>query len=168
MGWYVSAFKEGKAAFCVDDAYRFNDFASMEDDWGFVCFPKGPKKNDYTNVYADNVFAIPACYDADKAWKIAFAYNLYTEPIVGFEDYEGWKSGYLNNARDTESVDLTLSRMVTNGMVTYHNMVTNIQIGPDLLWSLGYADGNGEVATPAQRAEALRATWNTYIDEANK
>lgn len=166
--WYVSAFKEGKAAFCVDDAYRFNDFASMEDDWGFLCFPKGPKKNDYTNVYADNVFAIPACYDADKAWKIAFAYNLFTDPIPGFEDYEGWKSGYLSKARDTDSVDLTLARMVTNGMVTYHNMVTNIQIGPDLLWSLGYADGNGEVATPAQRAEALRATWNTYIDEANK
>lgn len=166
--WYVSAFKEGKAAFCVDDAYRFNDFESMEDDWGMVCFPKGPKKTDYTNVFTDNVFAIPACYDADKAWKIAFAYNLFTDPIVGFEDYDGWKSGYLNKARDTESVDLTLARMVNNGMITYHNMITNLKLGEDLLWSLGYADGNGEVATPAQRAESLKATWNTYIDDANK
>jgi len=166
--WYVSAFKEGKAAFCVDDGYRFNDFASMEDDWGFVCFPKGPNKSDYTNCYQDNVIVIPACYDAEKAWKLAFAYNLFTEPIKGFENYEGWKSGYYSKARDNESVDLTLARMVKNGIVTYHNMIPNLQLGADLLWSLGYADESGQVATPAQRAEAIRATWNSYIDAANK
>jgi|GEM_PF-2469753 len=58
--------------------------------------------------------------------------------------------------------------MVKNGIVTYHNMIPNLQLGADLLWSLGYADESGEVATPAQRAEALRATWNSYIDAANK
>lgn len=165
--YYVSAFKEGKAAFCVDDGYRFNDFASMEDDWGFVCFPMGPNMKDYTNVYTDNVVVIPSCYDADRAWKLAFAYNLFTDPIFGFEDYEGWKSGYLAKSRDTESVDLTLARMVKNGKVTYHNMISNLQLGEDLLWTMGFADENGVIETPAQRAERLRATWNSYIDAAN-
>ena len=166
--YYVSAFKEGKAAFCVDDAYRFNDFASMEDDWGFVCFPLGPNGTDYTNNFQDNVLVIPSCYDAQKAWNLAFAYNLYTNPIPGYEDYEGWQSGYMTKSRDIESVELTLARMVKNGMITYHSMVSGIELGPDLLWSLGYPDETGEMATPAQRAERLRTSWNSRIEDANK
>lgn len=166
--YYVSAFKEGAAAFCVDDGYRFNDFANMEDDWGFVCFPKGPNMDDYTNVYLDNVFTIPACYDADRAWKIAFAYNLYTNPIPGYEEHEGWSGGFLNKCRDMESVELSMRRMVSNGKITYHNMIENINLGSDILWSLGYADENGKIATPAQRAEALRRSWQAHLDEANK
>ena len=166
--YYVSAFKEGKAAFCVDDAYRFNDFATMEDDWGFVCFPKGPRATDYTNVFQDNVLVIPACYGEEKAWKIAFAYNLYTNPIPGYEDYEGWQSGYMTKSRDLDSVELTLARMVKNGMITYHSMVPGLELGSDLLWSLGFADETGTVATPAQRAENLRNSWGSKIDDANK
>lgn len=166
--YYVTAFREGKAAFCVDDTYRFNDFSLMEDDWGFVCFPKGPRATDYTNVYQDNVLVIPACYGAEKAWKLAFAYNLYTNPIPGYEDYEGWQSGYMTKSKDIESVELTLARMVKNGMVTYHSMVPGIELGEDILWTLGYPDANGELATPAQRAEALRNAWETKINEANK
>lgn len=166
--YYVTAFREGKAAFCVDDAYRFNDFAEMEDDWGFVCFPKGPRATDYTNCYQDNVLVIPACYGDEKAWKIAFAYNLYTNPIPGYEDYEGWQSGYMTKSKDIESVELTLARMTKNGIITYHSMVPGIELGEDLLWTLGYPDANGELATPAQRAEGLRNAWNTKINEVNK
>ena len=71
-----------------------NEFKDMEDDFGFVCFPKGPNATDYRNCYTDNVYAIPACYDADKAWKIAFALNVYTDPVPGYEDYNDRLSGY--------------------------------------------------------------------------
>lgn len=166
--YYVSVFVQGTTAFCVDDSYRGNnEFSNMEDDFGFVCFPKGPNATDYTNCFADNVIVIPGCYDEQKAWNIAFAYNIYTDPVPGFEDYDGWKSGYYNGFRDTESVDLTLERMVNNGMISYHEMVRNIALGEDLLWSLGYADETGEVATPAQKAESLRYAWQSHIDEAN-
>lgn len=165
--YYVSVFKSGDAAFCVDEGYRFNDFANMEDDWGFVCFPKGPNMDDYTNVYTDNVFCIPACYDDEKAWKLAFAYNLWTEPTPGYEDYEGWKPGFMNTARDTESVDLTMARLVKNGKVTYHTLVQSINLGDDILWHLGWANEAGQVETPAQKAEALRPSWNAYIEEQN-
>lgn len=165
--YYVSVFKSGDVAFCVDEGYRFNDFANMEDDWGFVCFPKGPNMDDYTNVYTDNVFCIPACYDDEKAWKLAFAYNLWTEPVPGYEDYEGWKPGFRNTARDNESVDLTMARLVENGKITYHTLVQSINLGDDILWHLGWANEAGQVETPAQKAEALRPTWNSYINEAN-
>lgn len=162
--YWITAYQNGEAVFTADECYRAGQFNEngMEDDFGFVCFPKGPKAADYTNIYADNVYAIPACYDADKAWKIAFAYNLYTEPIPGFEDFATWKSGYYQNFRDTEAVDLTIARLVENGRVTYHTLISGLDLGPDLFWAINKDN------TPAQQAEAIRNTWASYLEEANK
>ena len=102
----------------------------------FVCFPKGPAADDYTNIHSDNVYVIPACYDAEKAWKIAFAYDLYTDPVPGYEDYNDALSGYYDSFRDTESVDLTITRLMENGRVTYNNMIPNLDLGADLLWGI--------------------------------
>ncbi len=167
--YFLAEFTSGKACFFADQEYRSgNELAAMEDDWGFVCFPKGPQADDYTNCYTDNPYVIPACYDAEKAWKVAFAYNLYTEPVPGFEGADTWKSNFYKKYRDTEAVDYTLARMRENGMVTYHGLIGNLNLGSDILWSLGFADSEGVVATPAQKAEALRNTWQAYLDEANK
>lgn len=157
-----TAFANGEAVFSCAESYKAGQWSEMEDDFGFVCFPMGPKATDYTNIYNDNPYCIPACYDDQKAWNLAFAYNLYTQPIPGFEDYEGWKSNYYKSFRDTESVDLTLARLVTNGRVTYHNMIPGLQMGADLLWGIS-AD-----KTPAQKAEEIRNTWGAYLEEANK
>lgn len=167
--YFLAEYSAGKACFFADQVYRAGqDLAGMEDDFGFVCFPKGPQMDDYTNCFSDNPYVIPACYDAEKAWKCAFAYNVYTEPIPGFEDADTWKASYYGNFRDTEAVDLTLARLVDNGMVTYHGLIGSLNLGSDILWSLGFADAEGVVATPAQKAEALRNTWQAYLDEANK
>ena len=162
--YWITAYVNGEACFTADECYRAGQFNTngMEDDFGFVCFPKGPKASDYTNIYADNVYAIPACYDDEKAWKIAFAYNLYTDPVPGFEDFETWKSGYYQNFRDTEAVDLTIARLVKNGRVTYHTLISGLDLGPDLFWAINKDN------TPAQQAEAIRNTWAAYLEEANK
>lgn len=157
-----TAFANGEAAFSCAGTYQSGTWSEMEDDFGYVCFPKGPKAKDYTNCYGDNVYVIPGCYDAEKAWKIAFAYNLYTEPVPEYEDYAAWKFDHLKNFRDTESVDLTIARMMENGMVTYHGMINGIDMGPDLFWGLSKDN------TPAQQAEAIRNTWASYLEEANK
>lgn len=157
-----TAFANGEAVFSAAEAYQAGTWTTMEDDFGFVCFPMGPKMTDYTNCYSNNVFVIPACYDAERAWNIAFAYNLYTEPIPGFEDYAGWKTNYYKNFRDTEAVDLTLTRMMENGMITYHPMIPGLDMGPDLIW------GISKESTPAQQAEKIRNTWASYLEEANK
>lgn len=156
-----TAFKNGEAAFSCAECYNIGEWKDMEDEIGFVCFPKGPRAEDYTNCYQDNVFVIPACYDANKAWKLAFAYNLYTDPVPGYEDYEAWKGDYYQSFQDTEAVDLTIQRMMNNGMTTYHSMVAGIDVGKDVIW------GISKDSTPAQRAEAVRNTWQAYIDEAN-
>lgn len=163
--YWITAYVNGEAVFTADECYRagqFNNDFAMEDDFGFLCFPKGPKMDDYTNIYSDNVYAIPACYDADKAWKLAFAYNLYTEPVPGFEDFATWKSGYYQNFRDTESVDLTIARLVENGRTTYHTLIPGLDLGPDVFWAINKDN------TPAQQGEAIRPTWAAYLEEANK
>ena len=162
---YKETFKAGLAAFMPEDAYAMtqgNFLFDMEDDFGFVCIPKGPNASDYTNCYSNNPAAIPACYDHEKAWKIAFAYDLFYAPVPGYEDYEGWKSAYYNGARDTQTVDLTLERMISNGMITYHGVVPNLKLGEDLVWGISA----GSVVS--EKIEAIANTWKGYIEEANK
>ena len=161
--YWAEAFVNGCGAFIAGETYQAGgDWSSMEDDFGFVCFPKGPNADDYTNMYNDNPFCIPSCYDADRAWKIAFAYNMWSEPVPGFEDYNGRTEAFYNNFRDTEAVDLTIARLNTNGKHTYHDMIPGLSLGPDLIW------GMSKDNTPAQKAEAIRDTWAAYLEEANK
>lgn len=178
--YFSTIWQEGKAGFFAGQAYSAGqDFGpnyvkneetgqnewdgtyKVPDELGFVCFPKGPAASDYTNIYDDNVYVIPACYDADKAWKLAFALNVWTEPIPGYEDYSAFREDQRINFRDSESVDLTLARLMENGRLTYHGMVNGIEVGGDLYWKLN------ENNSLAQQVEAIRDKWNYYIAIAN-
>lgn len=160
--YWLTAYKNGEACFMADEAYRAGQMAEMEDDFGFVCFPMGPRATDYTNIWNNNPVCIPACYDAEKAWKLAFVYNLYTDPVPGYEDYQVWKNEYLKTFRDTEAIELTIARLMENGRVTYHTMVPGLDLGPDLIWGLSKEN------TPAQQAETIRPTWESYLADVNK
>lgn len=163
--YFTAAFKdEGKAAFLPGEAYMITqDLKDMEDDFGFVMWPKGPKADGYINNYHDNVLCIPACYDADKAWKIAFAYDLWNGDIPGFEDYDGAKNSYYDGARDIRTVEETIVRMMSeNGTLTYESFIPNLDAGNQLLWTETF--NNGEVAAAC---EATRDAWKQYIEDAN-
>lgn len=163
--YYKEAFKNGQAAFMVEDGYAGtpgNFLEDMADDFGFVMFPKGPKMDDYTNCWSNNPVCIPACYDADKAWKLAFAWNLYTDDVPGYEDYDGWKVNYYAGMRDTRAVDETAQMMTEKGFVTYHGIVPSLSLGSDFTWG---AAAKGVVIS--EKVEAIRDTWKGYIDAAN-
>ncbi len=161
--YFNTAWNNGRVGFFTGQAYVAGQMktAGIPFDFGFLCFPKGPKASDYTNCLDDNVYAIPSCYDEEKAWKLAFVYDLYTEPVPGFENYPDWKSGYLNNFCDLESVELTIGRMVKNGKFTYHSWIPEIDTGNDFYWQLNKDN------TPAQQAEAIKSKWQTGVDLAN-
>ena len=162
--YYKEAYKNAEAAFMPEDGYNMtpgNMLEDVADDFGFVMFPKGPQMDDYVNRWSNNPACIPACYDDEKAWKIAFAWNLYTEPIPGYEDYDPQLAKYYAGARDTRSVEETVTMMTEKGMVTYAGVVPNVNVGPDFIWNI-YA---GCVVSEA--VEAIRDTWKAYIDEAN-
>ena len=164
--YYKEAFINGQAAFMVEDEYAGtpgNFLQDMEDEVGFVMFPKGPQKDDYINVWSNNPVAIPACYDADKAWKLAFAWNLYTDQPAGYEDYMD-----LSNAAagifDMRAIDETIPMMMDedHGTVAYHGLIPNLSLGEQFVWNIA----PGSVVS--EQVEAIRDTWKAYVDEANK
>ena len=162
---YKEGYLNGKAVFLPDDAYNGtpgNMLQDMKDDFGFVCFPKGPKAKDYVNCWSNNPIVIPGCYDKDKAWKLAFAWRVWNSDVPGYENYEGWKSNYYSGMRDTRSVDETLEILRTHGMIDYSGVVPNVSVGSDFVWSV--APG----ADLTSVIEGIRDTWKTYIDDANK
>ena len=164
--YYKEAFINGQAAVMVEDEYAGtpgNFLQDMEDEVGFVMFPKGPQKDDYINVWSNNPVAIPACYDADKAWKLAFAWNLYTDQPAGYEDYMD-----LSNAAagifDMRAIDETIPMMMEedHGTVAYHGLIPNLSLGEQFVWNIA----PGSVVS--EQVEAIRDTWKAYVDEANK
>lgn len=161
--WAYSSFVNAEAAMIVTEEYKVSEFGSMEDDFGFVMFPKGPKADTYYNVYSDNITVIPACYDADRAWKIAFAYNLYTNPTPGYEAEDDWKSSYYTLFRDSRAVDETLAMQkdVNNGVVWYLPLISGLSYG-DICY-----DAYAVEKTGTEIVESKWDQWQAYIDEAN-
>jgi maltose-binding protein MalE len=164
--YYKEQFLNGQAAFMVEDEYAGcpgNFLEDMQDEVGFVMFPKGPKATDYVNVWSNNPAAIPGCYDADKAWKLAFAWNLWTNaPSAEYEDYNGYLSTARNGIFDERAVDETITMMTEKGTIAFHGMIPNLSLGSDFVWNIG---PNSVVS---EQVEAIRDTWKSYVDEANK
>ena len=104
-----------------------------------------------------------ACYDAEKAWKIAFAWNLYTDQPAGYEDYMD-----LSNARagvfDSRAVDETITMMMNpeHGTIAFHGLIPNLNLGPDFVWNIV------PNCVVSEQIEAIRDTWKAYVDEANQ
>ena len=68
---------------------------------------------------------------------------------------------YLKSFCDTESVEETIATMVDSGVPLFEKAINGIDLGPDLYWKISKDN------TPAQQAEAIRNTWQAYIDTAN-
>lgn len=160
--YFMQAYQEGKGCFYPGELWRAHGLTeNMADELGFVCFPKGPKAKDYVNPVADNPCVIPACYSPDKAWKIAFAYNMWTAPVPEFEDYATWRVSGYNDFDDMESVDDTVATLMTNAKPTYNAAVPDIDLAGDIFYVVSKDN------TPAQIAEAVRNKWQAVLDTAN-
>ena len=168
---YRELFKTGDAAFMVEGAYagygngwlngEGDRSQAMEDDFGFVMFPKGPRANDYVTNAENNPIAIPASYDEDTAWKIMFAYNLWTEPIPGWENYFGIMDNCYAGFRDDRSVDETITMMPDRGVMVWHSLISGLDTGSGFLWDLW--PGNDVDAV----IESRIVPWQTLIEETN-
>lgn len=164
--YYKDQFKNGGAAFLLDQEYCAspgNLFADME-ELGFVMFPKGPHGS-LVQAADDNVAGIPACYDADKAWKIAFAYDVIMEPVPGFEN----TNEYCDTARqgnfDQRAVDETIPMMCSHSMLDFYGLIPNNGdfMNADFRWAIG---PNG-TKTISELIDGKRDIAKQYIADAN-
>ena len=164
--FFIAAFLEGKAVMQVGGAYKSGqEWLEMEDDFGFVMFPKGPRAKTYLGQPMDNVYVIPCCISDEDCEKIAFALNIYADqtPPGVEEDPDKWKNGYYSRYRDERAVDetLTMMRDPAHQLVSYVSNIYGLQLG-DVAYGL-YA---GQSA--AELVEAMKGSWDEAIREANE
>lgn len=170
--WFFAAFKNGQAAFSVIQSYSANpgsDLDGMVDDFGMVAFPTGPKAapGSYKTRASENITVMPNVYDADRAWKIAFAWQLWTAETPGYEDSldpEAWKSSFYNRFRDDRAVDETYAMLREGEHVVVPVMLgsDNDVLGQDFFWDL-----SGYGVTVAEAIEKKMPAWQGYLDIAN-
>jgi len=165
--FYKEDWLSGHFAFYPGQVWEADNVRQMDDEVGFAIFPVGPSAgNNYHSYASENLYVIPACYDADKAWKCAFAYMLYFGDVPGYEDFienlDGLKAGYYSKFDDIESVDSSVVQIIKTGGYEIGELVPNLRIGEDFEWNL-YAGG----ADVSSVIEATKTAWQTYIDEAN-
>lgn len=160
--YFIPAFHDAKVAMTFGEEYRVGTWKDMDDDFGFVMAPAGPKGKSCT-IFADNIVVMPSCLDADTANKVAFAYNLYTNPTPGYEDEGDWKTSYYDNFRDERAVDETLEMMYEEdrGLIWYLPVVYGAEYG-DIIYNV-YGLHN----TPQEKIEEVAGKWATVIEDAN-
>ena len=164
--WYKAAFRDGEVAMQTAEVYEISAFASMEDEWGFVMFPYNEKNKDATNKTTpnDNIVVMPSCFSAEEAEKIAFAYDLYTEPTPGYDLDDAWKQTYYDQFKDDRAVDETLTMMheADHIQTSYLPLIRDLDYG-DFCYAV-YAGAT----TPAKKIEAISSKWDSKISDMNK
>ena len=164
--WYKAAFRDGEVAMQTAEVYEISAFASMEDEWGFVMFPYNEKNKDATNKTTpnDNIVVMPSCFSAEEAEKIAFAYDLYTEPTPGYDLDDAWKQTYYDQFKDDRAVDETLTMMHEQEHIqtSYLPLISDLDYG-DFCYAV-YAGAT----TPAKKIEAISSKWDSKISDMNK
>lgn len=163
--WYKAAFRDGEVAMQTSETYEITAFKDMKDDWGFVMFPYNQNNEKATNktIPNDNIVVMPSCYDDATAEKIAFAYDLYTEPIEGYSQDEAYCEKYYNKFRDDRAVDETLMMMKEDKhkQVSYSPMITNMDLGEYCYSVYALAE------TPAKKIEQLSGKWEKKVEKVN-
>jgi ABC-type glycerol-3-phosphate transport system substrate-binding protein len=159
--WFIQPFIEGKVAMQCAEEYKVNTWKDMEDDWGFVIFPKGPNGQMMT-VFTENIVVMPAGLDQEYAENVAFAYNLFTNPTPGYED-EDWRANYYPVFRDARAVEETLPLFYEpdHGTMSYLPLIAGIDYG-DVCYDL-----DARALTPAESVEKVQQLWQTFLDTAN-
>ena len=113
--YFNGMFVSGEAAMIVYDEYKAADFIDMCDfDYGFVCFPRGPKATKYYSIVRENVYVIPNCpATKDRVEEIAYAFNVYTDKAPNAStDADAWKADYEYCFSDTRAVNETIDLMI--------------------------------------------------------
>ena len=165
--YFKESWKQGFCGFYMYQTYGgFNDnseMADMEDEWGCVAFPIGPKGETYVNITSDNVTVIPNVYDAETVSKLAYIYDLWSNATPGYDDEFGW-IGNKYNFTDERAVDETYAMLrepehCRANAVLYIGSVNDV-LGSPLLWQLGGS-------TPAELVEAATPAWQALCDAFN-
>ena len=163
--YFFQAFVNGETAFMCHQEYNAQPggaLSGMADDWGFVCFPLGPRNTEYRTVHDTPMWVIPSCYDAETVNKIAKAVELYNLPVPGYDGPDAWKETFYAGFRDARAVDETLVLMAAHPNPRYDNLVPGVS-QEDMCNSICWG-----WRTPQEEYEACYNVWQGLLDDLNR
>lgn len=165
--YFYEAFKNGEVVFMCTGAYAGyggnGQIADIENfEIGFVAIPKGPE-GELVCGRDNNPVVIPANYDADKAWKLAFAYDVWTEAPAGYEDYNGYISNCRSGIFDERACEETIPLLCSagHGYVNYAGMIPDLDVNNGFIWSMGPG------AVVSELIDSKREYFQSAVDAAN-
>ena len=165
--YFYTAFKNGESVFMYDGAYAGYPNGQIGEctdfEIGFVLCPKGPD-GELVNARNNNIVIIPGNYDADKAWKLAFAYDVWTNEPKGYENYNSYRSTMTSGIFDERAIDETLEMAISanHGFVNYSQIIPEFDINQNIVWNI---NGNANLS---EIFATCRGVLQTSIDECNK
>lgn len=163
MSWdfQMQTFGAQKVAILPHAQYASQAFKDMEDDYGWVMFPKGPKADSYKALMGTiNMQVIPA--GIENVEEVALIMKEWNEPTEEGED--GWKEEFYPVFRDANAVDETMEmqRKTENRIFPSYHKFPGVD---DLLYEKLYIPlSNGEV-TPAAGVEAITPQLEAIIND---
>ena len=169
MGWdfFISAFNNGMAAMRAAGDYVAGAQVNpnLDDPWGFVSFPMGPRAQAHRFSGNHNFQAIPVSFDEQDVSDIMYAFNLWYRPLPDFDDPLGWTAGAFASHYHPRSVNETLVMFSRNSdLMTpdFHTLVPGgMPHGPNFGWRIWH--GND----PAVILEEAQPIWEEYLARAN-
>ncbi|OON95045.1 MAG: hypothetical protein ATN31_02060 [Candidatus Epulonipiscioides saccharophilum] len=135
----------------------------MTDDWGLVCFPKGPSADGYHSKYKDPGYVIPNAFSKAEAEDIAFAYDLWFGEIPGYDRAYQWKTELYPLYRDERGVEESnvIARTPENMKPDY-----TVALSSDFKNTIAN-DILSKKSTVGEAIEAQKAIWQIEIDRIN-
>lgn len=161
--WFKQAFQEQQAAMRIEEEYAIGQMQDYGFKVGFVCVPCGPNSDGMVSIIRENVQIIPSCFDKQHISDIAYAYNVFTSDVPGYEDDDAsWKSGYEALFMDSRAVNETLDLMINKLPQVMRTTMLLPEYNDEWIWSID----SGEVS-PAEQMEAYGSQWQTMCDDFN-
>jgi len=160
--WHIQAFKDGYIAMMAYHSWTLGTFqTSMEDDYGVVLFPMGPRAKEYYSELEQFVFQVmPSA--VHKPEELAIVYDEMTDPIPGIDQEEAWRDGQLNNLRDEESL-VALSMIYEKNLQRVNRWFSFPDV-VDIGWGLFDSILRG-VKAPTVAVEEVAQQAQSFIDD---
>ena len=162
--FFIDVFKSGNCGFCIHQTYGgYNqnaDLADMQDEWGCVAIPKGPKGDDYVYLISDNVVVVPSIYDAQTTRNMEYIYALYMDTAPGVDDEEAWIGQKYEICSDERAVDETYAMLRESSHAKAdkslylgdNNLILGSSTYGNYLWGMRWS-------TPQALYDAISPAW---------
>ena len=165
---YKDEWKYGGFAFYYGQVWEAANVSETDFEVGFVSFPVGPGAGaDYRTPGSEILSVIPACYDRERAWKIAFAYKLYYGDVPGYEDYidsmQPLLFAYSVKFDDRRAAEESIPRIIASTDYRISDLIPRIKIGENFYYNIYSRGPEMDLVISGAKNE-----WQPLLDELNR